>query len=269
MPAPDPLGKNGPSLDNFLLFETVVNQKHCPYRKKCTYGTKCKFFHPERESKKQFKTAFESVNDEVQENRRLFESLKNHCSSNLENINMTSSYSVATEISNSFNTIEFLNKKHLNTLISQPISFEKKRENQTLESRKQNLSPKILSEKDIISNKFINNINCMSQLQQRSIGNKVNNNPVNHMPKTVNKVQNDNQLFIDSKPRPFDRNDSFIKKLNHTVIVAPKPNNNVLYEKLLSRLPEHKALRVINAYPNETDEDKLVYFAKEDFFEDS
>ena len=100
MPTPDPLGKNGPSLDNFLLFETVVNQKHCPYRKKCTYGTKCKFFHPERESKKQFKTAFESVNEEVQENRRLFENLKKIYIFNTENTNISLNNPVPNEISN-------------------------------------------------------------------------------------------------------------------------------------------------------------------------
>lgn len=46
----DPLGRNGPSLDNFLRIRSVteVNKKpECPYGKKCTYGKKCKYFHPE------------------------------------------------------------------------------------------------------------------------------------------------------------------------------------------------------------------------------
>lgn len=76
LPVEDPLGKTGPTLDNFLLIETVVYQKICPYRKKCTYGTKCKFYHPERESKKQFKTAHQSVIDEAQENKRHLESFR-------------------------------------------------------------------------------------------------------------------------------------------------------------------------------------------------
>ena len=51
MPAEDPLGKNGPSLENFLRFKQSVDNvymKRCPYKKKCTYGSKCKFWHPER-----------------------------------------------------------------------------------------------------------------------------------------------------------------------------------------------------------------------------
>ena len=76
MPVDDPLGKNGPSLDNFLRFESQVNlayMKRCPYRKKCTYGTKCKFWHPERQNtpggSTQYKTAHQCVLDEANENQ--------------------------------------------------------------------------------------------------------------------------------------------------------------------------------------------------------
>ena len=74
MPAEDPLGKNGPSLENFLRFESVANQhymKRCPYRKKCTYGTKCKFQHPERATQlgSQYKTAHQSVLEEAQQQK--------------------------------------------------------------------------------------------------------------------------------------------------------------------------------------------------------
>jgi hypothetical protein len=51
LPVDDPLGKNGPNLENFVRFETIVNDtylKNCPYKKKCTFGTKCKYIHPER-----------------------------------------------------------------------------------------------------------------------------------------------------------------------------------------------------------------------------
>ncbi len=51
MPVEDPLGKNGPSLENFLRIEPSISStyaKRCPYRKKCTFGSKCKFWHPER-----------------------------------------------------------------------------------------------------------------------------------------------------------------------------------------------------------------------------
>jgi len=52
MPPDDPLGRNGPKLDNFLCKEPTVPETLpplCPYgSKKCTYGNKCKYYHPER-----------------------------------------------------------------------------------------------------------------------------------------------------------------------------------------------------------------------------
>ncbi|XP_028997537.1 ribonuclease ZC3H12A-like [Betta splendens] len=51
MPPDDPLGRHGPSLDNFLRKRPVVPEQKkqpCPYGKKCTYGHKCKYYHPER-----------------------------------------------------------------------------------------------------------------------------------------------------------------------------------------------------------------------------
>lgn len=54
MPPDDPLGKRGPSLDEFLKFSSTSGsvstlfQQPCPYEKKCTYGNKCKYLHPEK-----------------------------------------------------------------------------------------------------------------------------------------------------------------------------------------------------------------------------
>lgn len=51
MPPDDPLGRKGPSLDNFLRMKPKAPEvlpPACPYGKKCTYGNKCKYYHPER-----------------------------------------------------------------------------------------------------------------------------------------------------------------------------------------------------------------------------
>ncbi|KAG8231395.1 hypothetical protein J437_LFUL011331 [Ladona fulva] len=51
MPPDDPLGRSGPTLDNFLSHHPAKRHEIpplCPYGKKCTYGNKCRFHHPER-----------------------------------------------------------------------------------------------------------------------------------------------------------------------------------------------------------------------------
>ncbi|XP_056618365.1 endoribonuclease ZC3H12A [Triplophysa dalaica] len=69
MPPDDPLGRHGPNLDHFLQKRTAVSDQKrqlCPYGKKCTYGIKCKFYHPERTNQSQ-----RSLADELRENARL------------------------------------------------------------------------------------------------------------------------------------------------------------------------------------------------------
>ncbi|XP_028405894.1 NEDD4-binding protein 1-like [Dendronephthya gigantea] len=45
----DPLGRHGPTLDEFLHKGTKTHRRVCPYGRRCTYGTRCKYHHPERE----------------------------------------------------------------------------------------------------------------------------------------------------------------------------------------------------------------------------
>lgn len=45
----DPLGRHGPSLDDFLRKGTVTHPKICPFLKNCTFGLRCKYYHPERD----------------------------------------------------------------------------------------------------------------------------------------------------------------------------------------------------------------------------
>ncbi|KAK6473777.1 putative ribonuclease ZC3H12B [Huso huso] len=62
MPPDDPLGRHGPSLENFLRKRPVIpehKKQPCPYGKKCTYGHKCKYYHPERANQSQRSVADE------------------------------------------------------------------------------------------------------------------------------------------------------------------------------------------------------------------
>ncbi|XP_018592575.1 probable ribonuclease ZC3H12B isoform X1 [Scleropages formosus] len=62
MPPDDPLGRHGPSLENFLRKRPVIpehKKQPCPYGKKCTYGHKCKYYHPERVNQPQRSVADE------------------------------------------------------------------------------------------------------------------------------------------------------------------------------------------------------------------
>ncbi|XP_062287923.1 probable ribonuclease ZC3H12C [Scomber scombrus] len=69
MPPDDPLGRHGPSLENFLRKKPIIpehRKQPCPYGKKCTYGHKCKFYHPERGSQPQ-----RSVADELRASAKM------------------------------------------------------------------------------------------------------------------------------------------------------------------------------------------------------
>ncbi|KAM7383151.1 hypothetical protein PAMP_002833 [Pampus punctatissimus] len=69
MPPDDPLGRHGPSLDNFLRkkpLPTEQKRQLCPYDKKCTYGIKCKFYHPERVNQ-----SYLSLADELREKAQI------------------------------------------------------------------------------------------------------------------------------------------------------------------------------------------------------
>ncbi|KAM3614137.1 uncharacterized protein V6R79_010657 [Siganus canaliculatus] len=69
MPPDDPLGRHGPSLDNFLRkkpLPTEQKRQLCPYDKKCTYGMKCKFYHPERANQ-----SYMSLADELREKAQI------------------------------------------------------------------------------------------------------------------------------------------------------------------------------------------------------
>ncbi|XP_020509695.2 endoribonuclease ZC3H12A isoform X1 [Labrus bergylta] len=69
MPPDDPLGRHGPSLENFLRTKPLPTEQKrqlCPYDKKCTYGIKCKFYHPERNNQ-----SYLSLADQLREKAQI------------------------------------------------------------------------------------------------------------------------------------------------------------------------------------------------------
>lgn len=67
MPPDDPLGRHGPTLDNFLRkTPRILKKQPCPYGKKCTYGIKCKFHHPGRTKQSQ-----RALADELREKAKI------------------------------------------------------------------------------------------------------------------------------------------------------------------------------------------------------
>ncbi|XP_056157327.1 probable ribonuclease ZC3H12C [Lampris incognitus] len=81
MPPDDPLGRHGPSLDNFLRKRPVMPEQKkqpCPYGKKCTYGHKCKYYHPERSAQPQ-----RAVADELRASAKTCVTAKNQADGGL------------------------------------------------------------------------------------------------------------------------------------------------------------------------------------------
>ncbi|XP_006618162.1 probable ribonuclease ZC3H12C isoform X1 [Apis dorsata] len=89
MPPDDPLGRSGPTLDNFLrIFPKKSDPAPpCPYAKKCTYGNKCKFRHPERGPHPQ-KSVTEKLVEHVQKQLQVRDSNLNIFSSSNTLINV-------------------------------------------------------------------------------------------------------------------------------------------------------------------------------------
>lgn len=69
MPPDDPFAQYGPSLDIFLSKPHCDLNKYkqlCPYDKKCTFGNKCQYLHPERIAPQ--KSVVESINENAKQN---------------------------------------------------------------------------------------------------------------------------------------------------------------------------------------------------------
>lgn len=69
MPPDDPLGRRGPSLNDFLRRGSATHPKICPYLKNCTFGNRCKYYHPERDTQRQHGGASIKISPEITEHQ--------------------------------------------------------------------------------------------------------------------------------------------------------------------------------------------------------
>lgn len=106
MPPDDPLGRRGPSLDDFLRKGSATHPKICPYLKNCTFGNRCKYYHPEKDTQRQQEKASARSSTEITE----------HTNGTVEP-NITSSPCATTQ---SLVTSPPTESHNRNTLVSEP-----------------------------------------------------------------------------------------------------------------------------------------------------
>jgi hypothetical protein len=248
MPVQDPNGKTGPSFDNFLLFESVVDQKICPYRKKCTYGSKCKFYHPERSSKKPFITAHESVIGEAQENIRFIEAYK-------ETIKLKETDELIVELN--------IEEKKCSNIITQLSNISNEKQKEILKQKT------ILNiEKSFDFKKFIVPTSDIHLVTRGMSNNIPQINAINKV-KTANQQQQQQQPECNSIDKCVNsKAANSCVNMQKTIIIIPVDPREALLKKLIKRISENKARQILLEYPDETDEDKLVYFSKQEDSDD-
>lgn len=268
MPAEDPLGKGGPSLDNFLRFESFSNQQYlqrCPYKKKCTYGSKCKYWHPERtqpQGGQVFKTAFQNVMEDSQhekmrveiilssqtgeniiftENRKLTQSPNFSKESKLPQ-NFSLMYNTSDEANNDDKIIprKFINKNH----IIKPQSFiDEQSSDLRSMGHNQNISfqPKFKPQ-NLIESNWLNNKNA--NFDDFSLADSKSDNLSQHSSKFGSLIQNNTNLK------------NSIKFQN-----SSRENENSIRAQLSAVLSQEQVNNVLKQYPNETDLEKLIFLA--------
>jgi hypothetical protein len=276
MPAEDPLGKGGPSLDNFLRFESFSNQQYlqrCPYKKKCTYGSKCKYWHPERtqpQGGQVFKTAFQNVMEDSQhekmrveiilssqtgeniiftENRKLTQSPNFSKESKLPPnfplmYNTTSDESNNDELNKINLTRKFINK---NSIIKPQSFIDEQSSDLRSMGHNQNINfqhkfkPQNVA--NIIESNWLNNKNA--NFDDFSLADsKSDNNLSQHASKFGSLIQNNTNLK------------NSIKFQN-----SSRENENSIRAQLSAVLSQEQVNNVLKQYPNETDLEKLIFLA--------
>lgn len=282
LPAEDPLGKNGPSLENFLRIEQSLNSnymKRCPYKKKCTYGAKCKYFHPERgmhQGNQLFKTAHQTVLDQAQENKMRYEIIINKNqpteNNNLQYIQQQQANFNSYSLNN--NTHGLVTKK---LSVSPPLRYNNNVKNNENIDQNNVKNTKNFGYPTVIGGfKNMSLTNSIKTVNQgpilRAMGPEsgpvpnfqiTKKNPLQNLlakePEIINSDSNlfNTQNFLERYgSSAFNGLEDFSSMSNDIV------SNDMLKTQLGLTLKKELAEEVMRKYPQETEVEKLIYLAR-------
>lgn len=270
MPVEDPLGKGGPSLENFLRIEPSVSAtywKKCPYKKKCTYGAKCKYWHPERErGSQQFKSAFQSLQEQAKESLESFNNLRLEVVKNQpEQYVLNPSSLLTKKISISPPVLKETNDKIDENfdydLNSDPLTFNSMSITSQIQQKKYECGPMLRAMGPEATSYELDPI--LREMHSEHINNKSSNNK-----KLSNLLAKETENLTDLNlfsPKDFlERygSSTFNNLEDYSMRNSNVSSDESIRGQLIKKLSESLADQVMKKYPKETDIEKLIYLSR-------
>jgi hypothetical protein len=255
--------------------------KPCPYKNKCTYGSKCKYYHPERGLQQQiYKTAHQSVLEEAQEAKnQIIKAQKD------QKEKKTRQNNTVPQITSNKNT----SLKPLTSveIMKSPFSLNSSIDTKIPNEYANSLD---LTNEQIFKNKFItsNKISSNMQIDNDQLRKRTVYNPQPHETNRsqISTVQNPTLYTNPQMQSGWYNNSTNTEVAQSNYQHFPGTNNNSSqssfmnsfqisdakqdrYFNLCQQLKsEEKAKWCIDEYPDETDEQKLIYLVHDAVFFD-